>query len=168
MAYGLKACSCHPLKHAIMGQQVNKNLAKFKNFEKTDLHWCSNLLLYSIWELLSNTLFAYTINYMHFFQVPVSSAFFQVFSSFFWKKPISSGNFWTLVKLETKLYFFKYSGRNVSWRVHCSGSKLGTTVKGYVNFWLEGGFSQQKTCLVIYCDVNDVYWKENFSIMHLL
>ena len=82
------------------------NLAKFQ------IQICIDVpvLLYSIWELLSNILFACTFEYNEF--LPVSSAFFQffplssgrnwkkyLFSSFFHssrKKPVSSGSFRTL------------------------------------------------------------------------
>ena len=130
------------LKHAIMGQQVNKTLQNSRILRK---QICIDVPSYYFTVSVNffPTLCLHTHYWLHAF-LPVSSAFFQVFSSFFRKKPISSGNFWTLVKIETKLYFFKYSGRNVSWRVHCSGSKLGATVKGYVNFWLEGDSPSKK------------------------
>ena len=61
----------------------NKSIKPCKIPEFWEIQICIDvpMLLYSIWELLSNTLFAYTIGHMYFFQfLPLSSSFFQFLS----------------------------------------------------------------------------------------
>ena len=69
------------LRPKIYWTKRQQNLAKFQNFEKFNIiQICTDVtvLLHSIWELLSNTLFAFTFDYMYFFQfLPVSSSFFH-------------------------------------------------------------------------------------------
>ena len=94
------------LRPKIYWTKSKRNLAKFQNFEKFNIiQICTDVtvLLHSIWELLSNTLFAFTFDYMYFFQfLPLSSGRNwkkYLFSSFFHSpgnKPISSGSFRTL------------------------------------------------------------------------
>ena len=92
-------------------KKSQRNLANSRILRNLILYICTNVtvLLHSIWKLLSNTLFAFTFDYMYFFQfLPLSSSFFwkkHLFSSFFHssgKKPISSGSFRTLDESEQK------------------------------------------------------------------
>ena len=94
------------LRPKIYWTKSQRNLVKFQNFEKFNIKQiCTDVtvLLHSIWELLSNTLFAFTFDYSFFHFLPVSSGRNwkkHLFSSFFHssgEKPISSGSFRTLL-----------------------------------------------------------------------
>ena len=69
------------LRPKIYWTKSQRNLAKFQNFEKFNIiQICTDVtvLLHSIWELLTKPLFAFTFDYMYFFQfLPLSSSFFQ-------------------------------------------------------------------------------------------
>ena len=93
-----KSTHWNMLRPKIYWTKSQWNLAKFQNFEKFNIiiQICTDVavLLYSIWELLSNTLFAFTVDYMYFFQfLPEETPFFQFPSFFreetyfFWKFP---------------------------------------------------------------------------------
>ena len=59
------------LRPKIYWTKSQRNLAKFQNFEKFNIiQICTDVtvLLHSIWELLSKALFAFTFDYMYFFQ----------------------------------------------------------------------------------------------------
>ena len=74
------ACKCRNWNMLRPNILDNKSMERCKIPEFWELQICIDVtvLLHSIWELLSNTLFAFTFDYMHFFQfLPLSSSFFH-------------------------------------------------------------------------------------------
>ena len=74
------ACKCRNWNKVRPNILDNESMEPCKIPEFWELQICIDVtvLLHSIWELLSNTLFAFTFDYMHFFQfLPLSSSFFH-------------------------------------------------------------------------------------------